>query len=298
MSKLFVGVDIGGTNIEMAFLIEDKHYRKTMPTNISNQGTNIIPEIASAINKYTKEMNCELSGIGVAVPGVVNAEGYTEICVSLQWVNFNIKDEIKKYFSVPIYIINDANAAALGEKYYGSARAIENSLTITLGTGIGGGIVLNGEIYTGTHDIAGEIGHIQIDSDIETYCPCGGRKCLETFVSKKGFERQLGSEMSVKEIFENAKNDDPYYVSFLRVNFKSLAKVLLNLSIVLDIETIVIGGGFSNAGDYLSNLIFDLMKEDAPEFVTVPQVTISTLKEDAGVMGVLGYVKEKEHGRY
>lgn len=298
MSKLFVGIDIGGTNIEFAFLKDGVKHRMTIPTNSSDQGSHIIPEMASLINEYIGNNNCELLGIGVAVPGVVTAEGYTRICVSLHWENFNIRDEIKKYFDVPVYIVNDANAAALGEKFYGEAQNSKNSITITLGTGIGGGIILNGDIYTGSHDISGEIGHMQILSDSDTYCPCGGKKCLETYVSRKGFERQIGTEVSVKEIFEYAKNDNPYYVSFLRENFKHLAKVLLNLSIALDIETIVIGGGFSNAGSYLSDLIFNLMKGDAPSFTILPQVVTSTLKEDAGVLGVLGYVKEKENGRY
>ncbi|CAM3624067.1 ROK family protein [Erysipelothrix urinaevulpis] len=294
MNNLFVGVDLGGTNIEIAIMNGESISRLSFPTDTTHNGRNIIPDIAKHIQEYADNNTGVIRAVGLAIPGVIDDSGYTEICVNLNWHKKNVIKEFKDYLDTNVYVMNDANASALGEYYYGLAKGFPNSMTITLGTGVGSGLILNHQIHQGSHALAGEFGHIHIETDQKTTCPCGGQNCLETYVSKSGLERQVSEPITVKEMFDLAKGGDEQYRSLLEKNFKHLSHAILNLYVVLDLDLVVISGGISNAGDFLLELITQEMVKYKPDYLPTPIVKQSRLIEDAGVMGMLGYVKEKE----
>ena len=190
-NKKIIGVDIGGTTIKFALMdtqgiIENKW---SIPTNISEKGKFIPAEISSSIrSSINKDTLKEIEGIGIGVPGAISSDGEIVVrAVNLDWEQLPLKKMIQQELDIEACLLNDANAAALGEMWKGAARGRKNLLFVTLGTGVGGGIILNGEVLNGCHSAGGEIGHIPIRSDENRLCGCGGINCLETFASANGF---------------------------------------------------------------------------------------------------------------
>lgn len=308
LNKKIIGVDIGGTTIKFALMdtqgiIENKW---SIPTNISEKGKFIPAEISSSIrSSINKDTLKEIEGIGIGVPGAISSDGEIVVrAVNLDWEQLPLKKMIKQELGIEACLLNDANAAALGEMWKGAARGRKNLLFVTLGTGVGGGIILNGEVLNGCHSAGGEIGHIPIRSDENRLCGCGGINCLETFASANGFVLSMRKKLdqlnvswpaiTPPNIFEKvAQNDEAaneVFDEFLTV----LAQALAGIVNTIDVEEIILGGGLSEVGaslleplkKKLENYIFPQIR---PHF----SVKKALLGNDAGVYGAAYYYLSK-----
>ena len=194
MARYVFGADVGGTTVKIGLLTEtgEKVDFWEIPTRTEDHGINIIPDIAESIRAKMKEKNIEdtqVVGAGVGVPGAVNSDGMCHQAVNLGWEKVNVVNELHSKLKLPVKAGNDANVAALGEAWKGGGQGYPNMLLVTLGTGVGGGVILNDDIIPGAHGAAGEIGHIRVD-DVETEkCNCGHSGCLEQFASATGIAR-------------------------------------------------------------------------------------------------------------
>lgn len=307
-NKKIIGVDIGGTSIKFALIdtqgiIENKW---SIPTNISEKGKFIPAEISSSIrSSINKDTLKEIEGIGIGVPGAISSDGEIVVrAVNLDWEQLPLKKMIQQELDIEACLLNDANAAALGEMWKGAARGRKNLLFVTLGTGVGGGIILNGEVLNGCHSAGGEIGHIPIRSDENRLCGCGGINCLETFASANGFVLSMRKKLdqlnvswpaiTPPNIFEKvAQNDEAaneVFDEFLTV----LAQALAGIVNTIDVEEIILGGGLSEVGaslleplkKKLENYIFPQIR---PHF----SVKKALLGNDAGVYGAAYYYLSK-----
>lgn len=200
-----IGIDIGGTSIKFALMDDAGTIEKkwSIPTNIAEKGKDIPKEICDSIRTTLEDARlATVKGIGIGVPGPISPDGKMVVqAVNLDWKDLPLKEIIETDLGIGVCLLNDANAAALGEIWKGAAQGKANLLFVTLGTGVGGGIVLNGEVLNGCHSSGGEIGHIPIRSDEQRLCGCGGRNCLETFASANGLA--LSMRKKLKEVNEN-----------------------------------------------------------------------------------------------
>ena len=192
------GVDLGGTTVKLAFFQEDGSLvsKWEIPTNTTDNGAQILPDIAAAIQGYMAENNIpadDIIGVGIGVPGPVNSKGVVNKCVNLGWGVFNIEAELSSLTGLPVKAGNDANVAALGECWQGGGKGYENLLFVTLGTGVGGGFVLNGKLYAGG-GMVGEVGHMVIEKG-GVSCNCGRCGCWETYSSATGLIRMTKEAM-------------------------------------------------------------------------------------------------------
>ncbi len=269
--KLIVGVDIGGTNTEIGFIDSDFNYlsEKTFETE-SEKGVNeYVDRLVNHINElYQSFTNThELKGIGLAAPNVNFQTGIIENSVNLKWKNVNLADLMKKYFDVPISVINDANAAALGEQIGGSAKGMRNFIVITLGTGLGSGIVVDGNLIYGENGLAGELGHVIVIPNGRK-CNCSKNGCLETYISANGIRRTVFdfisyyneetklqdisfNDLTSKYISELALKNDPVALKVFEFTGEILGRALSNVVAYFDPEAIILLGGLSEAGDLL-----------------------------------------------
>ncbi|MBM7701535.1 ROK family glucokinase [Metabacillus iocasae] len=317
--KWLVGVDLGGTTIKMAFI---NHYGEIIhkweiDTDISEQGRNIPTDIAKSIDKTIIELGrdkSQLVGIGIGAPGPVNfANGSIEVAVNLGWEKFPIKDILEVEASVPVVVDNDANIAAIGEMWKGAGDGAKDLLCVTLGTGVGGGVIANGEIVHGVNGAAGEIGHITSVPEGGAPCNCGKTGCLETIASATGVVRLAMEELSnttttsslrddytqsgqltAKMVFDAARESDELAVKIVDKLAFHLGLALANAANALNPEKIVLGGGVSKAGDVLLNPVRSYFDRFAfPRVSQGVELTIATLGNDAGVIGGAWLVKTK-----
>ncbi|MFC0473535.1 ROK family glucokinase [Halalkalibacter kiskunsagensis] len=309
--KWFVGVDIGGTTIKLAFvtLEGDIVTKWEIPTNKVDGGKHITSDIAKAIESKRVELgatNDALVAMGLGAPGFINmATGFIYHAVNIGWKNFALKDELEKETGLSVTVDNDANIAALGEMWRGAGDEAKNLLCVTLGTGVGGGIIVNGQILHGVNGMAGEIGHLtSITDESGASCNCGKTGCLETVASATGiarlaieglkkqpnsnlqtvFERE--GTLTAKDVFDAAKEEDELAKSIIEDVCFHLGLALANLANALNPEIIVLGGGVSKAGDLLLNPLKEQFKRFAlPRVEEGCKFKVATLGNDAGVIG-------------
>lgn len=311
-NKWIAGIDIGGTSIKLAFLTSEGDIvdKWEIRTNKNDQGRQVIPEIAASIHSKLAELNLsidKLSGAGVGAPGPVDVNrGLLFEAVNVGWGDqFPLRDLMQSALQVPVAIDNDANCAALGEMWRGAGKGAQNLICITLGTGVGGGVIVDGDIVHGSKGAAGEIGHITSVTEGGFLCNCGKRGCLETVASATGLvttaEEQAASFigesslkenyeatgiMSAKDIFEYASLGDQLALDSIEHLANHLGLALANCSVVIDPEKIVIGGGVSKAGDLLLNPIRQYFKKYAFKPVAEKtEIVVAQLGNDAGIMG-------------
>ncbi len=269
--QAIVGVDIGGTNTVLGLIDFENNYLldKTFETN-SEKGVDTYVE---RLHNYIKEIFAEFSGtyelrgIGLAAPNANFLTGVIENSVNLKWKNVNLVDLLKKYFDIPIALINDANAAALGEQISGSAAGMKNFIVLTLGTGLGSGIVVDGTLIYGENGLAGELGHVVVKSKGRK-CNCGKHGCLETYISANGIKRTVFEFLSYyneetelknisynnltsKRISELALNKDRMALKVFEFTGEILGRALSNVVAYFDPEAIILLGGLSESGDLL-----------------------------------------------
>ena len=305
MKKYGFGVDVGGTTIKMGFFetsgkLIDKWEIKT---DTSNGGENILSDIAKAIdNKLAQEgiSKNDVQGVGVGVPGPVNSKGIVLKCVNLGWGVFNVEEELASLTGLKVKAGNDANVAALGEMWQGAGKGSEDMVMVTLGTGVGGGIIVDGKVLAGATGAGGEIGHITVNNDEIEACNCGQYGCLEQYTSATGIvrmaKRKLAKtdeetslraveELSAKTIFDEAKKGDKIAGELVEELGKILGGTLSNIAAVTNPEVIVIGGGVSKAGQILIDTIRKHFTESVFHACKDTRFVLAGLGNDAGMYG-------------
>ena len=305
MKKYGFGVDVGGTTIKMGFFetsgkLIDKWEIKT---DTSNGGENILSDIAKAIdNKLAQEgiSKNDVQGVGVGVPGPVNSKGIVLKCVNLGWGVFNVEEELASLTGLKVKAGNDANVAALGEMWQGAGKGSEDMVMVTLGTGVGGGIIVDGKVIAGANGAGGEIGHITVNDDEIEACNCGQYGCLEQYTSATGIVRMARrklaktdeetslrsvEELSAKIIFDEAKKGDKIAGELVEELGKILGSTLSNIAAVTNPEVIVIGGGVSKAGQILIDTIHKHFTESVFHACKDTRFVLAGLGNDAGMYG-------------
>ncbi len=302
------GVDVGGTSVKIGlFTGEGELIEKwSIPTNTENNGAAILPDIAASIEKKTEEKgikNEDILGVGMGLPGPVDDKGVIRKAVNLHWSDtFNVEEKLASCFKEKMKVKagNDANVAALGEAWMGAGKGYKNIVMVTLGTGIGGGVIINGHIVTGTMGAAGEIGHIYTGTETAEPCNCGNRGCLEQFASATGIVRLLKEELEAnpdeesemrkkplnsKEMWEAVKNGDKLSIRVAEKFGKYLGEGLAVVAGVLNPEIIIIGGGVSMSGDVIMPYITKNFKEHVFHASAETVFTRATLGNDGGIYG-------------
>ncbi len=273
-----------------------------IPTRKENNGEKILPDVADSINNYLKEKNIsknEVSGIGVGVPGPVDDDGVIHVAVNLGWGEFNVNETIEKLTGIKTMTGNDANVAALGEMWKGGGVGCNNMIMVTLGTGVGGGVVIKGKMLAGTTGAGGEIGHIHLKDGETRTCGCGGHGCLEQYASATGIAYTASvmladwkketvltkADTSAKAVFDGVKAGDELCIQIARAFGEDLGKGLAMVASTVNPDAFVIGGGVSKAGE----IIFDFIRPSFEKYVFPGakkcKFLLATLGNDAGMYG-------------
>lgn len=304
MSQYCFGVDVGGTTIKMGvFDPEGKVLDKwEIPTRTENNGEKILPDIAAAVKNKMEEMKIEkesVVGVGIGVPGPVNDDGVVFKAVNLGWDVMNIKEILGGLLGLPVNAGNDANVAALGEMWCGGGRGYNNMVLVTLGTGVGGGIIINGKILSGSTGAGGEIGHIHIKDGESDVCGCGNKGCLEQYASATGIVRLANrklaatsedtvlrnSKISAKSVFDAVKAGDKVACEIAEEFGEYLGKGLAAIAAVVNPQAFVIGGGVSKAGDVLLDYVSKYYNQYVFHGCKDAAFKLATLGNDAGIYG-------------
>lgn len=306
------GIDIGGTTVKIAFFdcsgeLLDKWEVKT---NTENDGAAILPDIAASVKNYLTEKNIrqeQVVGIGVGVPGPVGDDGIVNKCSNLGWGKVDLQKELKALTGFPVKAGNDANVAALGECWRGAARGHENVVLATLGTGIGGGIVVKGNVVNGMNGAGGEIGHMVLEPEETEACGCGKYGCAEQYCSATGIVRMAKryleeceepsilrglQEMECKDVFAAAEEGDRAAQMILERVYRYLGLFLANICCVTDPGVVLLGGGVSKAGQPLIDGTKKYFTKYAFYACRETQVLLAELGNDAGVYGAWKLVSD------
>lgn len=307
---MYVGVDLGGTNIAVGLVDENSilKYHKSTPTRAERGSKEVIKDIIKLINETIRDygINKEtVKAIGIGVPGIAEPNsGEVIYCVNLGWNNVPLKQDLEKELNIPVFVDNDATVAGLAEYKIGVMRNCESGVFITLGTGVGGGIVINGKVRSGFNGVGSEIGHMIVGENFYP-CNCGRNGCLETFTSSTAlinYTRKLigeGNETSIVKktkgsleeingriIFEAAKEGD--YVANKAVDrlVKYLAIGITNIINIIDPEIIALGGGLSGAGDFLlAKVQEEVERVRYMKMIPIGKIVLATLRNEAGIIG-------------
>ncbi len=304
MKEYCFGIDVGGTTVKCGlFNVKGDVLEKwEIPTRTENNGCNILPDVAAAIAAKIAEKKLdrtEIAGVGVGVPGPVNEEGEVPTAVNLHWGYVHLVEQMERLTGLPVKAGNDANVAALGEMWKGGGAGYHNVVLVTLGTGVGGGIIHNGQIVTGSHGAGGEIGHIHVTDDVDRDCNCGNRGCLEQVTSATGItylaNRRLakddapsvlrGQEISAKAVFDAVNENDALAMEIAEEFGRYLGMALANVAGVVDPDVFVIGGGVSKAGPILLEYIEKYYKKYAFATCKETPFALAELGNDAGIYG-------------
>ncbi|WP_105124570.1 ROK family glucokinase [Streptococcus suis] len=317
MAKKIIGIDLGGTSVKLAILTTDGEIQEkwSIKTNILDEGSHIVPDIIDSIKQrfethgLTKD---DFLGIGMGSPGVVDSEAGTVIgAYNLNWKTLQlVKEQFETALGLPFFIDNDANVAALGEQWVGAGNNNPNVVFMTLGTGVGGGVIAAGNLIRGVKGAGGELGHITVDFEAPFACTCGKKGCLETVASATGIvnlsrryadqyagEAKLkqmiddGQDVTAKDVFDLAKEGDDLALIVYRHFSEYLGVACANIAAVLNPAYIVLGGGVSAAGDFLLDGVRKVFAENSfPQIKESTQIVLATRGNDAGVLGAASLV--------
>ncbi|HEL2499023.1 TPA: ROK family glucokinase [Streptococcus suis] len=317
MSKKIIGIDLGGTSVKLAILTTEGEIQEkwSIKTNILDDGSHIVPDIIDSIQHrfethgLTKD---NFLGIGMGSPGVVDSEAGTVIgAYNLNWKTLQlVKDQFESALGLPFFIDNDANVAALGEQWVGAGNNNPNVVFMTLGTGVGGGVIAAGNLIRGVKGAGGELGHITVDFDEPFACTCGKKGCLETVASATGIVnlsrryadqyagyaklKQMiddGQDVTAKDVFDLAKEGDDLALIVYRHFSEYLGVACANIAAVLNPAYIVLGGGVSAAGELLLDGVRKVFAENSfPQIKESTQIVLATRGNDAGVLGAASLV--------
>ncbi|WP_353893815.1 ROK family glucokinase [Proteinivorax hydrogeniformans] len=312
-TKKSIGIDLGGTNIACALVEDGKLLHKvSIPTRAKEGKEYVFNAIFEAIESILAQTNTskeEVEGIGIGVPGLVDIDrGVVKLAPNLFWEHVPVKEIIEKKFKLPVAVDNDANAAALGEVLNGAGKGNNDVVCITIGTGIGSGLIINGKIHHGLNGGAGEFGHVTVKED-GPLCNCGNQGCLETLTSATAIANEgmkilkasktsilaqfvtEGQPLGAKEVFLAAEKGDKECKEVIEQACKSLGMALANVVNLLNPQQIIVGGGVSHAGDalfrpltkWINHYSLDILNKDL-------SVDPAQLGNDAGIVGAAGLI--------
>lgn len=314
MTKYAFGVDIGGTTVKMGLFDENGALldKWEIPTVTDNGGAAIVPDVSQSILSKIQEkgiVKSNIAGVGIGAPGAVDREGMMPGgAVNLGWQPFNLEEAFYEYLHLPVKGANDANAAAYGEMWQGGGKGFSNLVAVTLGTGVGGGIIVNGKLLVGATGGGGEIGHIHVEDNESESCNCGKKGCLEQYASATGIvrlaKRRMAEdekpsvlrqeEVSAKAVFDAMKAGDELAIEVVQKFGIYLGKGLAAVACVANPEVFVIGGGVSKAGEILISYVEPSFKK----YVFAPcrnvRFTLATLGNDAGIYGAAGLILKQD----
>ena len=305
MGTYCFGIDVGGTTVKCGLFRTDGTMveKWEIVTRTENNGEAIIPDIAATIEKKIEELHLDkedIDGVGIGVPGPVNDKGDVLCAVNLFWGFKELSKELSELTGLPAMAGNDANVAALGEAWKGAAAGAKDVILATLGTGVGGGIIINGKIVSGHHGAGGEIGHANIDHNETETCNCGNKGCLEQFASATGIVRMAKRELeaskdasvlrnkanlSAKAVLDAYKAGDTLAVRVMENVGDKLGGALAVFACVVDPEIIVLGGGVSRAGQSLVDCVEKYYKKYAFPTCKETPIVLASLGNDAGMYG-------------
>ena len=305
MAAYYVGVDVGGTTVKMGLFSDTGELLEKweIKTRKENNGENILPDVVESIEEKRAERGGNIKGIGVGIPGPVTDDGVILKCANLGWDVFSVKNTVAGLTGVGnVKVGNDANVAALGEMWKGGGRGYDSIVMVTLGTGVGGGIIHKGKILTGSKGAGGEIGHTKVGINETEVCGCGNKGCLEQYASATGIVRLAKKYMkadsclagrdkiSAKMIFDEAKAGDAYCQETVERFGRYLGIALSNVAHVVDPEAFVIGGGVSRAGEIILNVVEKYYNENAMFALKDKEFRLAELGNDAGIYGAVRMV--------
>ncbi|MGL6229596.1 MAG: ROK family glucokinase [Culicoidibacterales bacterium] len=308
MAKI-IGIDLGGTTAKVAILTVDGQIETKweVPTVTEDHGAQILPNLQASIEAKLAELQLaksEIKAIGMGVPAPVQPDGMMSMAANLGgFGGFNVAEKFSSMMELPVILDNDANVAALGEMWQGGAKGAANVVMITLGTGVGGGVIADGGIIRGFAGAGGEIGHMPVvsETDYTFTCGCGKAGCLETISSATGIVRVAKKmlqthnapttladfqPLTAKDVFDAAKNHDVLALQVVDYFAQTLAKAMGTLSVITNPEVFVIGGGVSKAGDIIIDTVAKYYYESVFAAATNGvKIELATLGNDAGVIG-------------
>lgn len=307
MNQKCIGIDIGGTTVKIGIFETDGTLLEKweIPTRKEDGGRYILEDVAASIRKRIKSMGLSLKdmkGAGMGLPGPVLPDGYVEVCVNLGWKALNPQEILSGLLDgLPVKSTNDANVAALGEMWQGGGKDYKDLVMVTLGTGVGGGIILDGKILNGTQGVGGEIGHIHVRDEEMEFCNCGGRGCLEQVASATGIAREAyrvlerdtspsvlrekKGRLTARDVLDAAKEGDGPALEVVETACRYLGLVLSQTTMILDPQIYLIGGGVSKAGTFLTEKIQKYHDELTPHARKKAKIMLAKLGNDAGIYG-------------
>lgn len=312
MKKYCFGIDVGGTTVkiglfETAGVLIDKW---EIPTRTEDFGKNILGDICDALDGKLVEKGIgldEIEGLGLGLPGPVLDDGTVLQCVNLGWGTYNVAEKLSAmYHDIKVKVANDANVAALGEAWKGGGKNYDDIVMVTLGTGVGGGVIIGGKILAGYNGGAGEIGHMHVQDGEELQCNCGRRGCLEQYASATGVVRlakrymeansketkmrDLGDNLTSKDVFDLAKAGDEAAVEVVKQMGDYLGKAMACIAVVVNPQAFIIGGGVSKAGQYLLDAIKGVYRANCILACGDAAVHLAELGNDAGMYGAAALI--------
>lgn len=313
MKNYCFGIDVGGTTVKLGLFstageLLDKW---EITTRTENFGENILSDICEAMEAKLAEKEISLDdieGVGIGLPGPITNDGTVLQCVNLGWGTFNVEEKLSEMFrGIKVKAGNDANVAALGEAWQGGGKDYDDIVMITLGTGVGGGVIINGKILTGYNGGAGEIGHMHVDDNETDSCNCGRKGCLEQFTSATGVVRlakrlmnntdketkmrEFGENITAKDVFDLAKEGDQGANVVVKQMGTYLGRAMGFIAATVNPQAFIIGGGVSKAGQFLIDAITDTYRNVSFKACSEAAVCLAELGNDAGMYGAAALVK-------
>ena len=307
MSRKCIGIDVGGTTVKLGIFETDGTLldKWEVPTRKEDGGKHILEDVAASIRHTLQENEIDMDdvvGAGMGVPGPVMPDGYVEVCVNLGWHDRNPQRELSALLDgLPVKSGNDANVAALGEMWQGGGKGYTDIVMVTLGTGVGGGVIIDEKIIAGKHGLGGEIGHIHVRDDETEHCNCGGVGCVEQIASATGIAREarrkmaaseapstmrsFGDAITAKDVLDEAKAGDAMALEVVETVGHYLGLLLAQVALTVDPEMFVIGGGVSKAGQFLIDVIEKYYEHFTPISSNKAKIGLAKLGNDAGIYG-------------
>lgn len=298
------GIDVGGTTVKCGLFTDQGKLLEMweLPTRTENQGENILPDVAASVKDKIRQRNLEASkilGLGIGVPGPVNSKGEVPTAVNLHWGYKNVAGELEESLGMKVRVGNDANVAALGEMWMGGGKGTSNLILLTLGTGVGGGVIIDGKIITGAHGAGGEVGHAAVEPAETEHCNCGNQGCLEQMASATGLVRLARKyleasredsvlrqgDLSAKSIFDAYKAGDPAAAAIVDQFAGYLGRTMAIFACVTDPEIFVLGGGVSKAGQPLVEAVEKYYRKHAFPSCKDTPIVLAKLGNEAGIYG-------------